>query len=251
MVSDRLVDRAPYLDDGEATREQRLRLVAHEIAHALRSGPFGVIVVRREDGLANELLFAFAFVTRTKRVIENHHAPGARAPFDERLHLRVIHGLQLFGIEERLDRGLVLDKDEAVAFERQRSRSTVFDRHRVQHRPCRCAAPDVVRTECFVDERFAGVDCVGNRSSNHSCQFSSSEVRAASTCDTAEQTLKILALGESECNRVIGGRMKPFLDARVDLRVERGAGDDLLKKLGRDPARARVGHEYVRPDATS
>src|ERR1041385_8945357 len=61
---DRLVCRAPHLNDGEAPLEERVRFVRQEVAHALRAGPFGIVVVHVEHGLAHELRLALGLVAR-------------------------------------------------------------------------------------------------------------------------------------------------------------------------------------------
>jgi len=48
---DRLIRRAPHLDDREAPLQQGFGFVGQQIAHALRPGPFGVVVVHVEHGL--------------------------------------------------------------------------------------------------------------------------------------------------------------------------------------------------------
>ena len=53
-----MVDRPPDLDDREPALEQRLGLLAHDIAHALRPGPFGVVVMDAADDVADFLRFA-------------------------------------------------------------------------------------------------------------------------------------------------------------------------------------------------
>src|SRR5689334_6445372 len=67
---ERARDRPPELHDGEAPREERLRLVAHQLAHALRPGPLGVVVVRGEHRLAHELRFALGLFARAQGVVE-------------------------------------------------------------------------------------------------------------------------------------------------------------------------------------
>src|SRR4029077_2659365 len=44
---DRLIDRAPHLNDREAVRQQGFGLVGESLAHAVGSGPFRIVVVRR------------------------------------------------------------------------------------------------------------------------------------------------------------------------------------------------------------
>jgi hypothetical protein len=57
-----------------------------------------------------------------------------------------------------------------------------------------------------------------------------------------QKPLQIIAFGKVECNRMIRAAAQMLNDLRIDICVQRGTGDDLLKQLCRDPARAGKGH---------
>ncbi len=70
----RLLDRAPDVDDGEAPLEQGLRFLGRqEVAHSLRAGAIGIVVVDVADRLADVFLVARRLGTGATGMIENHH----------------------------------------------------------------------------------------------------------------------------------------------------------------------------------
>jgi hypothetical protein len=57
-----------------------------------------------------------------------------------------------------------------------------------------------------------------------------------------QKPLQIIAFGKVERNRVIRAAAQMLNDLRIDICVQRGTGDDLLKQFCRDAARAGKGH---------
>src|ERR1700724_3728731 len=97
---DRMPERPPHLHDGEAALEQLLGLVRQEVAHALRAGPFGIVVVRALHRLADLVRLAIGLVGGAQGVVEHHDAlrPGLR--LYQGFHLRIVDPLDLVRIEE-------------------------------------------------------------------------------------------------------------------------------------------------------
>ena len=87
---DRMANRTPHLHNGKTSPKKRLGLAWQEIAHALRSGPFGVVVVHARHDLAKLPLLAQVFIGRAQRVIEYKYPRGASLGFHEIFDLRVI-----------------------------------------------------------------------------------------------------------------------------------------------------------------
>src|SRR6266850_7566961 len=97
---DRLVDRAPHLDDGEAPLQQGFGFARQQVAHALRPRPLRVVVVHVEHRLAHQLRLALRLVARAQRVVEDDDARSAGNLLYQRLDLGVVDALQLVDIEE-------------------------------------------------------------------------------------------------------------------------------------------------------
>src|SRR5207245_380945 len=72
-----------------------------------------IVAVDVEHGLAHERRLALGLVARAQRVIEDHNAGGARDLLHQGFHLRVVHALELFGVEEVPDFRLVPDEFES------------------------------------------------------------------------------------------------------------------------------------------
>ena len=91
VALDRMVDRPPHLDDREAALEQRLGLVAHDVAHPLRPGPFGVVVVDPADDVADFLRLALRRSLAVRSVWSNTTTRLAPLTcFDQLLAFRVV-----------------------------------------------------------------------------------------------------------------------------------------------------------------
>src|SRR5512135_901167 len=58
-----------------------------------------------------------------------------------------------------------------------------------------------------------------------------------------QKPFQVVALGELQRHRMVGGRAEPLDDLRLDARVERRAREDRLKQLARDATRAREASE--------
>ena len=72
----------PHLHNGKTSPKKRLSLAWQEIAHALRRGPFGVVVVHARHDLANPARLAHIIIGRTQRVIEYKYPRGASLGFN-------------------------------------------------------------------------------------------------------------------------------------------------------------------------
>src|SRR5262249_29141293 len=68
---DRMADRPPHLHDGETALQQRVGLLRQQVAHALRAGPFGVIVVRAAHDLADLARLALVVVGGAQGMVED------------------------------------------------------------------------------------------------------------------------------------------------------------------------------------
>ena len=117
-----MADRPPHLHDGEAPLQQFLGFVRQQVAHPLRAGPFGIVVVHAAHHLADFARLARFVVGRAQRVIEHDHARGAALGLHQRLHLGVVDAPDLVLVEEIGDLGVVTDETEALAIERKRLR---------------------------------------------------------------------------------------------------------------------------------
>src|SRR3989441_11539337 len=159
---DRLIDRAPHLDDRETALQQGFRFAWQQVAHALRARPFGVVVVHVEHRFAHQFRLALGLVARAQRVVEDDDARGARDLLHQRFDLGVVDALQLLDIEEVVNSSLVLDELEAgdLQGELVGKRTAVADRHRPQFMLPRDAAADVVGVAGVVHRIHAGVDGV-------------------------------------------------------------------------------------------
>jgi hypothetical protein len=71
---DRLVDRPPDLNNREAFLQQLFAFVWEQFTNPVRSRPIGVIVVRREHGLAQQPGLALGLVAGAQRVVEDMDA---------------------------------------------------------------------------------------------------------------------------------------------------------------------------------
>ena len=116
---DRMPDRPPHLDDGETALEQIVRLVGQHVAHPLRRGPFGIVVVHATHDLADFLGLAQFVVGGAQRMVEHDDALGAALGFDQCFHLRVVDAADFVVVEEIADRGVMPHETEAVALQRE------------------------------------------------------------------------------------------------------------------------------------
>ena len=93
------------------TIREDLRTTLSDLAAKRRKGEltFDRVIIET-TGLANELLFAFAFIAGSQRVVENHHPFRPRVFLDQRFHtgqfflLRGIHLLLANAAQFALDR---------------------------------------------------------------------------------------------------------------------------------------------------
>ncbi len=125
----RIADRPPHLDDGEMPREQAVGFVRQQIAHALRSRPFGVIVVHPRHDFADLARRAVGVVGGAQGVIEHHDALGAALLFDQVDHLRIIDIADLRLVEEIGHGGFVPGELKAFAVERRVEFAPVANDH--------------------------------------------------------------------------------------------------------------------------
>src|SRR6266511_3868172 len=165
---DRLIDRPPHLDDREAAREQCLGLIRESFAHPLWSGPLGIVIVRREHGLANKPRLSLRLVARAQRMIEDDDAGSPRCFFDQLLDLRVIHRLQLRCVEKVGDFRPMLHQHKTLLLERELvgESPAILDCHLLQLVGSRSAPANIIRTEGLVYQLFAGLQGVGNTDSH-------------------------------------------------------------------------------------
>ena len=128
---DRMADRPPHLHDGEPALQEIVGLLRKKVAHALRAGPFGVVVVHAAHHLADLACLALLVIGGAQRMIEHHHARGAALGLHQRFHLGVIDAAHLVLIEEVGDRGIVTHEAEAFAVEHERIavQPGIVDRH--------------------------------------------------------------------------------------------------------------------------
>src|SRR3954469_6752306 len=117
---DRMADRPPHLHDGEPALQEIVGLLRKQVAHALRAGPFGVVVVHAAHHLADLACLALLVISGAQGMIEHHHARGPALGLHQRLHLGVIDATDLILIEEVGDRGIVTHEAEAFAVEHER-----------------------------------------------------------------------------------------------------------------------------------
>ena len=73
-----------------------------QIAHALRPRPFGVVVVRGEHRLADQLRLALVLVARAQRVVEDHHARRAGLLLDDVFYFLGVDATATARVEEVL-----------------------------------------------------------------------------------------------------------------------------------------------------
>ena len=97
-------------------------------------------------------------------MIEDHHAGSPRLSFDQLLDLRVVNRLQLRGIEEVRNLGLVFDENKALLVQRKMvgEQTAVTNRIPFQLVSADSSAANIVRAERLVHELLAGVHSVGN-----------------------------------------------------------------------------------------
>ena len=145
MGLDRIADRPPHLDDGEAVLQQLFGLVGQDVAHALRAGPFRVVVVGAAHDLADFLLLAERIVGGAQRVVEHDDALGAALRFDQRLHLGIVDALHFGFVEEVLHPGVVRHEPEAVDIEIELADMRAAVVHHDLLRVLRAAGSDVER----------------------------------------------------------------------------------------------------------
>ena len=119
MGLDRVTDRPPHLNDGEATREKLVGLVGQEVAYALRPRPLRIVVVHAANDLADLAALAQLVVGGAQRVIEHHHARGPALGLHQGFHLGVVDAAHLALVEEVDDPGVVADEAKAVPIERK------------------------------------------------------------------------------------------------------------------------------------
>src|SRR5262249_44758991 len=116
----RMADRPPHLHDGETAVQQRVGFLRQQVAHALRAGPLGVIVVRAAHDLADLARLTLVVVGGAQGMVEDDDARGAALGLHQRLHLRIIDAADLVVVEEVDDLGVVANETEAMAIERER-----------------------------------------------------------------------------------------------------------------------------------
>src|SRR5262249_5888589 len=78
---DGMANGTPHLHNGKTSPKKRLGLAWQEIAHALRSGPFGVVVVHARHDLANPARLAQIIIGRAQGMIEYKYPRGASLGF--------------------------------------------------------------------------------------------------------------------------------------------------------------------------
>src|SRR5205814_2852156 len=113
----RMIDRPPHLDDRQPALQQRLGLLAHDVAHPLRARPLGVVVMHAADDVANLLVLALFVAGGAQRVIEHDDALGAADFLYQRLTFRVVNAADLVLVVEIPYSALIADKTEALALE--------------------------------------------------------------------------------------------------------------------------------------
>ena len=162
---DRMADRAPHLHDGEAPLEQFVRLVGQQVAHALRTRPFGVVVVHAPHHLADFLRLAQFVVGGAQRVVEHHDAPGSALGLHQGFHLGVIGAADFGLVEEIAHPGVVAHEAEAVALEREavRREPPVAQRHPVRVRLAAGAHVERARAAGIGEQFGAVIDNVVER----------------------------------------------------------------------------------------
>ena len=112
-----MADRPPNLHDRKAPLQQLISFVRQKIAHALRAGPFGVVVMHARHDFADLERFAHRIVPGAQRMIENDDARRAALGLHQRFHLRIIDAAHLGLVEEIGDLGVVAHEAEALALE--------------------------------------------------------------------------------------------------------------------------------------
>ena len=112
-------DRPPYLHDGEAPLQEVIGLVREQVAHALGSGPLGVIVVDAAHDLANLARLALLVIRRAQSVIEDDDARGSAFGFHQRFHFWIVNPADLVLVEEVRDFRVVTHKAKTVAIEHE------------------------------------------------------------------------------------------------------------------------------------
>src|SRR4029077_18432003 len=95
-------------------------LLRKKVAHALRAGPFGVVVVHAAHHLADLAYLALLVIGGTQRMVEHHHARSSALGLHQLFHLWIVDATDLVLIEEVRDRGIVTHEAEAFAVEHER-----------------------------------------------------------------------------------------------------------------------------------
>ena len=114
-----MADGPPHLHDGEAALQELVRLFGQQIAHALRPGPFGVVVVDAAHDLADLERLAHSVVGGAQRVVEDDDSRRAGFGLHQRFHLGIINPPQL-GLGEKIGHlSVVMHETEAIALERE------------------------------------------------------------------------------------------------------------------------------------
>ena len=113
-------DRPPHLHDGKAPLQELIGLIREQVAHALGSGPLGVIVVDAAHDLADLARLALLVIRRAQSVIEDDDARGSAFGFHQRFHLWIVNPADLVLLEKVGDFRVVTHKTKAVAIEHER-----------------------------------------------------------------------------------------------------------------------------------
>ena len=114
-----MTDRPPYLHDGETALEQRIGLIGEKIAHPLRAGPFGVVVVHARHDFADLEPLARHIVPAAQRMVEHDDARSAAFGFHQLFHFRIVDASNFLLVEEVGDFGVVTNEAKALAVELQ------------------------------------------------------------------------------------------------------------------------------------
>src|SRR5262249_36064392 len=114
---DRIANGTPNLHNGKTSPKKRLGLAWQKIAHALRPGPFGVVVMHARHDLANSARLAQIIIGRTQRVIEYKYPRGASLGFNEIFDLRVIDLAHFLVVEEVANFGVMTQKSKTLLLE--------------------------------------------------------------------------------------------------------------------------------------
>src|SRR6266508_5140791 len=112
---DWISNRTPDLHDGKSALDQLVGLVGKQVAHALRAGPLGIIIVRVTYGAADLFRFTHRAVCRAQRVVKDQNTFCARHFLYQPFDLRVVNRAHFNFVIEISNFGIMVNEDKAFS----------------------------------------------------------------------------------------------------------------------------------------